>query len=830
MKALKLGSLIAAVFLSGSFNLSLADRITPTMMVENTDALGVKSGSRLKINLNRGWLFSRTDTVGVLDKDFDDTAWEKVNLPHDFLISQPWVEPGRDERPDMNNPAANVKSRLSARAFKEPVTGWYRKTFYAPGEWKDKIILLDFEGIMLVGDVWVNGVKAGSTDYGYLGFETDITKLLNWDGPNVIAVRADTGRPDNSRWYTGGGLYRDVNIVLMNPAMHFTRHPFRITTPEVSSDKASVVLQAEIFNSSRKSGKMYVAARINGPQGTLVYCDTLELAFKSRQKTKEYRLDSLVIENPSLWDTESPSLYTATFTLLDKDGKPVDELSQRFGIRKIEYSPEFGLKLNGRKTLLKGIANHHTLGALGAAAYPRAMEKRLRMLKAFGFNHVRTSHNPYSESFLDLCDELGILVVDELYDKWLKQYCGGRKDWDAQWQKDVPEWVKRDRNHPSVIMWSLGNELQLLWNISYADWGVTPYRLQKTLLNRYDTGRPVTVAMHPRGRSETTDSIPAPLALVTDIASYNYRYMYFPGDSRRFPHMIFYQSEANTSNMGPNFFDMDLDRVVGLAYWGMIDYLGESNGWPAKGWSQGVFDISLQPKPSAWFLRSFFKADEPLVHIAVVEDTESTMWNDEKMGGQRLTENWNQKDGQVLSLYTYTNADEVELLVNGRSLGRRQNDTTDSRKRNSIRWDSITWEPGKVEAIAYHKGIKKPVAKHTLETTGKAKSLRVTSDNPEWKADGIDLQHIVVEAVDSRGRKVLGEDAEVSFAVEGPAEIVGVVNGDICSEESMTGNQRRLYNGTCSVILRSGDKSGDVVLVISAPGFKTRKLRMKTSL
>ncbi len=278
-------------------------------------------------------------------------------------------------------------------------------------------------------------------------------------------------------------------------------------------------------------------------------------------------------------------------------------MSVKFGIRDIKFSPEFGFKLNGKKVLLKGIANHHTLGALGAAAYPKAIEKRLRLIKDFGFNHVRTSHNPYSTDFLNICDSLGILVVDELYDKWLKQYSGGRKDWTAQWQHDLPEWIKRDRNHPSVIMWSLGNELQGYSNLPFNDWGVTAYRLQKTLLERYDTTRQVTVAMHPRYRSLETDSLPAPLARETDIASYNYRYMYFPGDSRRFPDMIFYQSEANRSGMGPNFYEPDNDRVIGLAYWGMIDYLGESAGWPAKGWEQGVFDMSLQPKPEAWFIK-----------------------------------------------------------------------------------------------------------------------------------------------------------------------------------------------------------------------------------
>lgn len=787
-----------------------------------------EASPRTSINMNRNWLFSRSDTINAWQKYFNDSAWETVHLPHDFQISQPWVQPGTDEKADMTNPVANVKSRLSARGFKESGVGWYRKKFKADPSWRGKRIILDFEGIMLNGDVWVNGEKAGSTDYGYLGFESDITNIIDWDKENIIVVRADTGKPENSRWYTGGGLYRDVKIIVTDQELYFTRHPLYITTPDVTKEEATVFLQTEIANFTGTIDSITLKTAISDNDGKVIYEKVYRLPFNSKQKLKEYLVDSIKIRNPRLWSVETPHLYTVTCDILDSLGYSKDHTASHFGIRKIEYSPDFGLLINGEKVLLKGIANHHTLGALGAAAFPAAMKKRLRLLKEFGFNHVRTSHNPYSESFLNLCDELGILVVDELYDKWLTQYAGGRKDWTEQWQKDVPEWVKRDRNHPSVIMWSLGNELQLLWDIPYADWGVTPYRLQKTLLNRFDTTRPVTVAMHPRGRSETTDSIPAPLALETDIAAYNYRYMYFPGDSRRYPWMIFYQSEANTSNMGPNFFDMDLDKVVGLAYWGMIDYLGESNGWPAKGWTQGVFNIDLSPKPNAWFLKSYFKPEEPLVHLAVVEDVPYSVWNDVKMGGQKLTENWNHPDGKRLSVYTYTNADEVELFVNGKSLGRKVNNRDNSIIRNRIRWDSISFSPGKIEAKAFNHDKPNPVATHSLETAGEAVKITAYVDNSNWKADGMDLQHIKFQAVDSKNLPVKTEDSLLNFFVEGPAEIIGVINGDMSSMESFTSHSRSLYNGEATLILRSLPEQGDVVISVSSPKFKTKKLRMKT--
>lgn len=787
--------------------------------------LAAADSGRIVQNFNFGWRFHAGDVEGAQAAAFDDSGWQEIVVPHDFQIYQPWVAPAADEKADNSDIGSNVKSRLSSRGFKEMGIGWYRKTFTPADSLKGKRILLDFEGIMLVGDVYLNGERIGGTEYGYLGFDADVSKLLKFGQENVVAVKANTQRPENSRWYTGGGLYRDVKLIVTDPQQYFTRHPLYITTPSVSEARATVMVQAEMACYLRVKD-LKVNAKIVDPAGNVVYEKTNAIHYNRGQKVNEYIVDSITLESPKLWSCETPNLYEAVVTLYRPDGTVADQVSEHFGVRWFEYSPVFGFKLNGKKVLFMGNANHHTLGALGAAAYPRAMEKRIQLLKEFGFNHIRTSHNPYSESFLDLCDKYGMLVVDELYDKWLTQYAGGRTEWLNLWQHDVPEFVKRDRNHPSVVMWSLGNELQQYWSLPFADWGVTPYRLQRELLMRYDKTRPVTVAMHPRTRSLTTDSIPAPLALVTDIASYNYRYMYFPGDSRRFPNMIFYQSEANNSMMGPNFFEMDLDKVVGLAYWGMIDYLGESNGWPAKGWVQGAFDIALDPKPKAYLLRSMFKPDEPVVHIGIVDSESNAVWNDVVVGSEGLSDHWNRKEGSTLSLYTYTNADEVELLVNGKSLGVKQN-TTAPKSRNRIKWDGVKYEPGYVEAVAKKGG--KVVARHKIETAGDAVKLTAESDNTEWKADGQDLQHIKVCAVDKKGRRVQGTQGEVTFEVEGPAEILGVINGDMASDELTVGNKRKLYRGTATVILRSKREPGKVRLTATTPGLKQAKVEFKTN-
>ncbi len=787
--------------------------------------LAISTMAKETINFNFDWKFMPGPLQGAEAPDADDTGWLTVNLPHDFQISQPWVAPSAGDTGDKSNEMANIASKLSSRAFKEMGEGWYRKQFTPDPSWKGQRVLLDFEGIMLVGDVWLNGEKIGGTDYGYLGFECDITDKLKYGEPNVIAVKADTGKPENSRWYTGGGLFRDVNIKVGDPHQYFTRNSLAITTPVADPALSTVIVDGELATYV-KADSITVGIEILDKDGKSIYTSKNNIWNNRRQKIREFRLDSITLPDVTLWDTENPYLYTLKATLYRPDGSVADTETERFGIRSVEFSPEFGMKLNGRKVLLKGIANHHTLGALGAAAYPRAMEKRIKMLKDFGFNHVRTSHNPYSESFLDICDENGILVVDELYDKWTQQYSGGRTPWETRWQKDVPEWVRRDRNHPSVVFWSLGNELQLIPDLPFNDWGVTPYHLQKQLLQRYDSTRLVTVAMHPRGRNEHTDSLPAPLVEHTDIAAYNYRYMYFPGDSKRYPWMIFYQSEANTSNMGPNFFEMDLDKVIGLAYWGMIDYLGESQGWPEKGWSQGVFDISLEPKPMAYFLKSFFKPDEPMVFIAPFETSETTQWNGVTMGGRKFTDSWNFNPGQEVKLYTYTNADEVELRVNGKKIGRKSNEISNPKTRNRIIWENVPFAKGKVEAIAYKDG--KEVARHTLATHGEAKRLNAIADNDDWRADGLDLQHVRVAALDGKGLTDKSASHLLTFEVDGPAEIAGVVNGNLASDEMMTGNQRSLYNGTATVILRSTREAGPVTLTVKADGLPAKKINLTT--
>ena len=800
--------------------------------------LSADAAVRDTISINQGWQFHRGDVKNIAELKSTQSVDDVVNLPHDFLIGQDWVAPDASERPDNSDAGSNVRSRLSSRGFKEMGIGWYRYELTPKDEWKGKRIVLDFQGIMLVGDVYLNGQRIGGTDYGYLGFDIDLSKLLKWGQTNEIAVKADTQNPSNSRWFTGAGLYRDVNLIVTNKDLFFPRHPLFIRT----QGNREVKIKAEIINQQKvakgqTAAKMPVGVRILDADGKVVAEQKNDIHFNAKWRDREYELPSISLENAKLWSPDSPYLYTAEVTLYDSEGNIADQIKEPFGVRTIEIIPQKGLLVNGKKVLLKGYANHHTLGALGAAAYPRAIEKRLKLMKEFGMNHIRTSHNPYSEDFLKLCDKYGILVVDELYDKWLTQYAGGRVEWESLWQKDVPEWVKRDRNHPSVVMWSLGNELQQYSNLPFNDWGVTAYKLQKELLHRYDDTRLTTVAMHPRYRNLETDSIPADLAIETEVNSYNYRYMYFPGDSKRYPEKTFYQSEASVAAMGPNFYEMDRDKVIGLAYWGAIDYLGESMGWPVKGWNQGVFDLSLQPKPDAYFVKSMF-TDEPTVHIGVIEKSGGNIqWNGINVSAGKLSENWNREAGEKVSLYTYTNGDEVELFLNGKSLGVKKN-CNDPKLRARIKWDNIAYAPGTLVAVAKKNG--KVVARHQIETTGEAVALKLVPDVETWHADGKDLMHVRIYAVDKKGRRVLNmKDAKafdkLTFTVKGDANIVAVDNGNIASDELHIGKtqlektiQRNLFQGSALVILRAGNKPGKIELSVAGEKMKARKLVLNT--
>ena len=769
-------------------------------------------GERKSLSFNFGWKFKLGETVGAEKADFDDKDWRSLDLPHDFQIEMPW----------------NDKASRS-RGFKDMATGWYRKTFDADPAWRNHRVILDFEGIMLHGDAWLNGKKIGGTDYGYLGFEADVTKLLKYDGKNVLAVHCSTGENKNSRWYTGGGLYRDIHLVLKD-SVAIARHGVFIQTPKVSEQEASVAIQVEVEGIRNKKYDLVVEARIFGPDGQRVGESRIDAPKDNKQPTVEVLLPTIKVEYPQLWWCERPDLYKAEISLI-LNGRVADRLTERFGIRSVEFSKEFGFKLNGRKIFLQGAADHHDLGAVGAAAYETGISRMMDRLKEFGFNHIRTSHNPYSEAFLRLADEKGILIVDELYDKWSNTLAwAGRRPWTEMWWENLMEWVKRDRNHPSVIMWSLGNELQFQeerCGFPTRDWGITTYDIMNTLVKRLDPTRKTTVAMYPAragGIVKHSDEyrieeniVPPELAQHTEVASFNYCWEDYGKYMEKAPDMILYQSEATTNELSAPFFGMDRERMVGLAYWGAIEYWGESNIWPKKGWDYSFFRHSLEPNSQAYLVKTIFKPEEPQVHIGIAGKVDTLWWNDIVVGQTRVSSHWNREIGKKYTVYTYTNGDEVELFVNNKSIGIKKND--DKKKPNVITWKDVSYEPGTIHAVARKNG--RVVAEHSLETADKAVRLIMEIENIGWKADGMDLQYVKVRAVDKKGRVVPTNDYVVSFDVEGPARIIATDNGDHSSDDLFSGKEKRLYEGFAMAIVRAGCKPGKVRLTATCDGLKS---------
>ena len=769
---------------------------------------------------NFDWKFRLGPLEGAADPALDDGAWRSLDLPHDFQFEQPWQEDAR-----------------ASRGFKPMVEGWYRKHFIADPTWKGKRVSLVFDGIIFVSDVYLNGTKVGSGEYGYVGYEVDITDHLRYDAPNVVAVYASSGPENGSRWYTGAGIFRDVRLEVKNPT-HIARGGIFVTTPEVSAARSTVALQVEVDGYQGHDAQ--IRARILAPDGTVVGATQAGFPEHTLRTRVEVPMPEVSVVRPQLWSPDSPNLYTAEVEVW-ADGMLVDKDADHFGIRKLEFTQERGFLLNGEKLFLHGVADHHDLGALGAASFDTGIERLMRQLKSFGFNVIRCSHNPYSEHFTEIADRLGMLIVDELIDKWSDgEYWGGREPFTNVWYKLIPEWIKRDRNSPSVILWSLGNELQIrdAWaGFPTEDWGVTTYRIFDTLVKRYDATRKTTVAMFParagaiyRDRPEyETYLVPPELACETEVASFNYRWKAYPGYLEHAPHLIIFQSEATTRELLGPYYGMDQDKMVGLAYWGAIEYWGESGGWPKKGYNYSYFSHTMEPYPQAWLMRSAFIPDEPLVRIAVAEGSEALEdWNDVLVGQQTYTSSWNFPAGSKQQVAVFSNAEEVELIVNGRRLGRKANNNTEPGTQHIVTWKDVPYgRGGNIEAVGYTAG--REVARHRIETAGPAVALRVEAETPDsWDADGMDLQYLKVYAVDRKGRVVPGFSEPVTVSVDGAASLVALDNADHLTDELFYGvDTKPMRGGFLQVILRSKRAPGTVTVNLSSSSLK-KSLSLQT--
>ncbi len=754
--------------------------------------------------MNFDWKFHPGDIPGAQEPGFDDSSWQNVNVPHDFAVAGPF-----DEK----------VAQGGACGFLPRGIGWYRRTFPSPPP--GKIVTLDFGGVYTAADVWLNGTPLGKNHNGYLGFRHDITNLLKPAGePNVLAVRADNTRVGSSRWYTGSGIYRDVRLVTTDP-VHIPLYGTWITTPKISTDAADVHVETVVKNDGTAPTGVTLTTELRDPSGKLVAtADKKENLAAGASVT--IRQD-LTVPHPELWSTETPNLYKAV-SRVSADQKPCDLLETTFGIRTIAFTPDQGLLVNGRKVNIKGMNFHHDLGCLGSAAFERGFERRLEIIREMGCNSVRLAHNPYHPGLLDLCDRMGILVFDEAYDKWSDQFTGPERPFDKAWPEDLREFVLRDRNHPSVYIWSVGNE-QTSHQMTAPDFGVTQYRAMAGLIKNLDPTRAVTCGLFPaRGngirynakpRELFQNSDPAEMSFAMDVVSCNYTQSFFAKDHEKYPQLIFLVSEISTNGSGEQWFDYDHSHTVGQYYWGGFDYIGESFGWPCKGWFRGLIDLAGFRKPASYYVQSFY-SDKPMVRIAVQnpQPGSNVVWNDVKMNWEYLDSHWNWPDGENLKVFTYSTGDTVELFLNGRSLGTKKMAGVPKKK---MSWE-VPFEPGVLEAVASLDG--KIIAEHQLQTAGTAKRLVLESDRPALKADGLDLAHVTVRVVDEKGVTVPDASHKIHFSVTGDGTNAGVDNGNMYSGESWQGNERSAFQGRALLVIRAGRKDGTVQIHASADGLQ----------
>ena len=748
--------------------------------------------SAADIDFNSGWEWKRGG----------EKSWRAVDIPHDFMIESPW----------------NGSENHSQRVFKPLGEAFYRKSFAYDLAWEGKRVLLDFGGIMFFGDVKVNGKKVAETEYGYLGFETDVTEHLRKDVPNIVEVWAKVGGGrSGSRWYTGGGLYRGVKLRIVNER-RIARHGVFVMT---KGETAQVEVELEGCRGLGDDLEL-VAEILDG--GKTVATMRAPVTKGDNRRRFSVELPSIEIKGAKRWLPETPNLYTIKVSLCDGNAA-LDEKTVRFGFRDIAFSKERGFEIDGRHVFLNGQSNHHDLGALGAAAYSDAIRRYLRTIKEFGFNSVRCSHNPYSEEFYDIADEEGIVVVDEITDKW-KGCWAGRKPYLEMWPQLVTEWVKRDRNHPSVVMWSVGNELQMnetCHDAMFEDWGVTTYRMMDVVVKRWDPTRPTTVAMFPtrangigRKDSRFNDSahmVAPELAQVTEVASFNYQW---PADQmylKHNPDMIVYQSEATTSEWLAPYFGMDRAKMVGCSYWGATEYWGESNKYPKKGWNWSFFSHTMKPYPQAWLMKSGFDRKTPVVRIGVVQADERETWNDVSSGQQALRENWNRKQGDTAQVWVFSNAPEVELFLNGRSLGKKSvplpppgDAPWTSAKGEKIHAVSykVAWEPGELKAVG------SSGAEHSIRTSGPAVGIKI---DREPSSESATLAYFWLTAIDANGLYVPDATMDVKVSVNGPGRLLALDDGDHYTDQLFNVDTKKMKEGYLLAIVR---RTGPGDIAISA--------------
>ncbi len=815
---------------------------------------------RLVLAADANWKFLPGDPAGAEARSFDDVNWRSVDLPHDWSI---------EGRPAKDNPTG------SGGGFFPAGTGWYRKTFSAPAEWKGKRVSVEFDGVYRDATVYLNGHKLGNQPYGYTSFRFDLTPDLDFSGKNVLAVRVDNSAQPNSRWYSGSGIYRHVRVVVTDP-VHVAHWGVFITTKQASGEAAAISVRTRVANESAGQAGLTVETRIVDRAGKAA--GRAQSTIEAPPAGETEASQEIAVAKPALWSPESPAVYRAVTKVL-KEGKVVDEVETPFGIRTLAWSAEKGLLLNGKSIKLVGGSVHHDNGPLGATAFDRAEERRVQLLRAAGFNAIRTSHNPPSPAFLEACDRLGLLVFDESFDTWKasKAKFDYGRNFDEWWQRDISAMVLRDRNHPSVIFWSIGNEIPEV----LVDRGPAMAKKLAGQVRSLDSSRPVTQAFPTSTSGEYPDAVISNL----DIVGYNYNLAsHHEDDHRRLPSRIMMTTE---SFPGAAFNEWRLAKdnpyILGEFVWTAMDYLGESGigswayGTPEQAAMAGKAMSGMQSMVDKMFLAmangvdmaalmaqgAAQSGDSPMSvlfpgfpwHASQCGDIDLTgqrkpqsyyrdiLWNggDRVYATVRLPEpdgkktivagwavyptvpswTWPGQEGKTMQVEVYSGVEKVRLFLNGKLIGEKPT----GREQEFKAMFDVPYAAGTLKAV----GVKgdRVVSESVLTTAGLAARLRLTADRSTIQGDGQDLSFVTVEAIDAEGRLQPNADQEVQFAISGPGLMAAVANADGRDTDSYQGTRRKLYQGRALVIVRSSKQGGAIRLSATAPGLSSSAITIQ---
>ena len=780
---------------------------------------------RETINFDSGWRFSKGDFPGAERSSFDDSQWRRINLPHDWSIEGPFSD-----------------KWASATAYLPGGIGWYRKEFTVPVREKDRKAYIFFGGIYNNSKVWINGHLLGKRPNGFVSFQYELNPWIQ-PGKNMLAVRVDHSQYADSRWYTGSGIYRNVSLIYTNK-VHIGKWGVFVTTPQVSNQNATVNVAVTLRNDSGIPTAVTVTNYLVNPGG--ICTDSVQNTRTVPPDQPLRVIQQLNVSHPELWSTKQPRLYRMV-TTLSRGKQPVDEVTTPFGIRSVRFDPDKGFFLNGKPMKLKGVCLHGDAGSFGVAVPVKIWKSRLTKLKEMGCNAIRMSHNPHLPALYDLCDRMGFLVMDEAFDEWTGAKNIWKKGWNAgtpgkdgyheyfrKWHDaDLRDMILRDRNHPSIIMWSIGNEIDYPndpFTHPVLDKGTNPQiygrgynpslpssdtlaviaRELKKVVKQYDTTRPVTAALAAALISNITG-----YADVLDIAGYNYQEYRYDRDHREYPHRVIYGSENGMSLKAWQAVK-DHDYISGQFLWTGIDYLGEAGRWPDRSNTAGLLDLGGFRKPEYYFRQSLWTT-KPMIYLGTSEIPKKhgakSIWVHQKADPV-----WNWPSEKKIRVSCFTNCPEAELFLNGKSMGKKKLAAFPGKV---ICWD-IPFREGKLEVIGKRNG--KELCRYSLPTSGKPDKLTAVPDQDRMTSALSDVQSVVVKVTDQNDVPVYGATNEVTCEITGPARLAGMESGNPRSVESYGSRHCQVYKGRLKVYIQPTGQPGQVSLKLSSPGLKSCQL------